>query len=109
VSRAAVPPLLTVSVNVRELSTDHEVALNSVTTTADDVAVTVGADVFNRITTALDRATAAAESDSGHCNGHSITRFVLSLTSKTNSSVVSHLDDNSSHINDALKPLRLGQ
>lgn len=62
--RAAVSPLLTFCPNVGELGTDHEVAVNSVTTTADDVAITVGADVFDRITAALDRAT---ESDSCHC------------------------------------------
>jgi len=76
---------LAISVNVGELGTDHEVAVKSVTTTVDDGTITVRSDVFDHIIIgAVKWAAAAGESDSCHCNGHSIAHLVSSLACKNN-------------------------
>jgi len=63
--------------DVGELGTDHEVAVNGVATTAYDNPIAVGGDVFDRILTGAAYGAAAAESDSCHCNGSQYCSFSI--------------------------------
>ena len=57
--------MMMIFLNVRELSTNDEMTVNSITTTTYHRTIRVGSDVFNYV---ASTAKWAAETDSGHCN-----------------------------------------